>query len=46
MKAVSIAHACPPVVAGALFVLVVRSPETGSLMENAIEFYMYVILDI
>ena len=45
MKAVNIAHAWPPVVAGALLCWSPASRD-GSLIENAIAFYVYAILDI
>jgi hypothetical protein len=45
MKAVNIALAGPRAVRGAL-VAGARGPRDRSLTENAIAFYMYVILDI
>ena len=46
MKAVNIAQASPHDCGWGALVLVARSPRGGSLIENAIAFYMYVILDI
>ena len=46
MKAVNIAHACPPVVAGALLCWSRAAQRDRNLVENAIAFYMYVTLDI
>jgi hypothetical protein len=38
MKAVSTAHAWPPVVAGGALVLIARGARDGILMKNAIAF--------
>ena len=46
MKAVNIARACPPVVAGALLRWSSAAPQREAQLKNAIAFYMYVILDI